>query len=413
MDLNMINQIKKLWKDVFRDSDDYIELVVENSLKNDIIEYEERDGKVVAIMFGKIYSFGGVARRNSKDESPGLQTGNTLESTTLQGVYLSGLATHPDYRNQGIMSRLMERMEERCRKAGYAFTFLIPANEGLIRYYRDRGYVNAFKRVVSRYLSGHNFAKEVVDRDAIDGMEVVRIADLSTLSANQAGKLCRYITAKEAASPFMTIRHSEGDLITVFKENSLSGGNIWFALKNEEIAGVILTNKNENNEISIPKILSDSRDVAFYLLDAIGEFYGDNSINIYHSVSDHEGQIFSPYFFGENSLVTTQNRTGKLSPINNYGMIKILNYQSFLNIIFLLYQIKNLKLEININSENKLISVSNGCLQEPDLSLNTKYSVTKITGEELSEILWRNPLPEREDPFILPRIKGNIFWMLD
>lgn len=58
------------------------------------------------------------------------------------------------------MTRLLARINEKAREAGYVFTFLIPADEGLRMYYHDREYVNAFYRVVDNYTSLHDFDHE-------------------------------------------------------------------------------------------------------------------------------------------------------------------------------------------------------------------------------------------------------------
>ena len=57
-------------------------------------------------------------------------------------AYLYGIATLPKYQQQGISSRLIRQMLEKCRQNGAAFTFLIPADEGLKDYYAKLGYQN-------------------------------------------------------------------------------------------------------------------------------------------------------------------------------------------------------------------------------------------------------------------------------
>lgn len=57
-------------------------------------------------------------------------------------AYLYGIATLPEYQQQGISSRLIQQMLEKCHQNGVAFTFLIPADESLKDYYAKFGYMD-------------------------------------------------------------------------------------------------------------------------------------------------------------------------------------------------------------------------------------------------------------------------------
>ncbi len=176
-------QMMKLWKDTFQDSDTYISMVFDNYFSYELVEYEERDGEVVAAMIAIPYDFvlGGLfagksynkflpdddclgnrrcvyccpdcervqkrcvefSESESNPETTHFENENS-EIGILSGLYLCGLATKPEYRGSGIMSRLIERINERAAALGYAFTFLIPASRELRNYYSSRGYINSF-----------------------------------------------------------------------------------------------------------------------------------------------------------------------------------------------------------------------------------------------------------------------------
>lgn len=142
MDSNELkNKLSKLWKDTFHDNDDYISLVFNNYYDPRFSEYEETGGEVVAGLVGIPYEFGNAEKR-------------------IRALYLCGLATRQQYRSRGIMTRLLARVNEKAREAGFAFTFLIPSDDGLRKYYHDREYVNAFYRVIDNYTSLHDFNRE-------------------------------------------------------------------------------------------------------------------------------------------------------------------------------------------------------------------------------------------------------------
>jgi len=56
------------------------------------------------------------------------------------GAYLYGIATLPEYQKKGISTRLIRGLLDRCKDNGAMFSFLIPADEGLISFYDQFGY---------------------------------------------------------------------------------------------------------------------------------------------------------------------------------------------------------------------------------------------------------------------------------
>ena len=56
-------------------------------------------------------------------------------------AYLYGISTLPEYQRQGISSRLIRQMLEKCRQEGAVFSFLIPEDDGLKNYYTRFGYL--------------------------------------------------------------------------------------------------------------------------------------------------------------------------------------------------------------------------------------------------------------------------------
>ncbi|MDE6296382.1 MAG: hypothetical protein K2L89_00915, partial [Muribaculaceae bacterium] len=55
---NLKQQMMGLWKENFHDSDEYIKLVFDEYFDPDYVEYEERDGRVIASLMAIPYSFG-------------------------------------------------------------------------------------------------------------------------------------------------------------------------------------------------------------------------------------------------------------------------------------------------------------------------------------------------------------------
>lgn len=184
MDSNELKRsMMKLWKDTFHDCDEYIDIVFDEYYSPEYVEYEEVDGRLVAALLSVPYDFrmnicgrehankfgcvAGSAAYDENDDAYGC-VGKSQTNTAgcyaedcayerLRGLYLCGLATRPEYRGNGIMGRLIEKINIKAIDRGFDFTFLIPASDGLRKYYRDRGYVDASFRNITKYSPVHNF----------------------------------------------------------------------------------------------------------------------------------------------------------------------------------------------------------------------------------------------------------------
>ena len=104
--LDLKRKLTGLWKDTFHDSDEYIRLWFDKYYDPQWTEYEQVGNEIVSMLFGVPYEFGGSEGK-------------------IRGLYLCGLATNAKYRGQGLMSKLLDRINDKAREAGFAFTFLI------------------------------------------------------------------------------------------------------------------------------------------------------------------------------------------------------------------------------------------------------------------------------------------------
>lgn len=206
MDKDLLKvQMMKLWKETFHDSDYYISLVFDTYFFPEFVAYRESNGRLLsamlAIPYNFVYSEGttdiedllsanfccdGLVESNTIDNDKGLSLKHNVVSEkhyyscnkdnkreyawnsdnssndilsdvdtndvpTLKGLYLCGLATVPEYRGKGLMGDLIEEMNVRAKAMGYSFTCLIPASEGLRKYYSGRGYFTSVYHVMEKY----------------------------------------------------------------------------------------------------------------------------------------------------------------------------------------------------------------------------------------------------------------------
>ncbi|MDE7413588.1 MAG: GNAT family N-acetyltransferase [Muribaculaceae bacterium] len=437
-------QMKELWKANFHDSDEYIDLVFDAYFDPEYIEYEEKDGRVIASVLAIPYTFGN-------------------DNYTINSLYLCGLSTYNKYRGMGIMTGLMQRIEERMYRKGYAFLFLIPASGGLRRYYNDRGYIDGFYRSPLHYTSLHDFGKDYLssismDDNALfnlkkryfDGLKTAIIDNNDTLyKDNFIIELSEFIKDCECRQRGMALFQNTLQIQTFLKETLVSNGKIVVCRNSDgELAAIGLYSIKDN------EIIENGRYAINYaslckLRDAILRNGGNRNLTIFLLGSESEQErnsIWSPMFStilpGASSVGAIGTIDRVYSPSMNaevYGMVKILSISEILK--FLTNVRKDLKYSIltRLEKEDKIVEFSgkNGQLRERivDISLsgnlsdvreNKNKKILYIKDEkgdyrmimrerDLGEILFRKPGGDRliEEAFGLPALNGKISLLLD
>lgn len=116
-----IVELKDLWKEVFGDSDAYLDIFFSKvyTESNTLVHYQ--DGKVAAALYMIPYE---------------LYIGGKSYSI----MYLYALATKAEYRRKGIMTELIKQAHVIGTARGYISSVLIPACQDLYAYYNKMGY---------------------------------------------------------------------------------------------------------------------------------------------------------------------------------------------------------------------------------------------------------------------------------
>lgn len=116
-------QIVSLWQEAFGDSREWVLLYLSENIKNVLI-YEE-NGTVMGMLSLLEVSFKGK-----------------------KGFYVYGVATGEAYRSGGISTKLLEYAKE-LAKGG--FLVLVPRNQGLFDFYKNRGFFSVFSVETREY----------------------------------------------------------------------------------------------------------------------------------------------------------------------------------------------------------------------------------------------------------------------
>ncbi len=201
-----ICKIKKdmmeLWKDTFHDSSRYINLVFDTYFYTENVFYCYDGDKLIAALLGVEYEFG--------------MLDNSGKPIRVKGLYLCGLATHPEYRRKGIMATLMEMAENSAKRRGLDFTFLIPADSHLREYYKKKGYSTAsFKRKENVKIEKKGDTHKMYIYTFKDFFERRNYEFLNSIA-----DWCR---SREVLSKnYVRILHSQSDFIAAMSENENS-----------------------------------------------------------------------------------------------------------------------------------------------------------------------------------------------
>lgn len=411
MEKNVKTQLMELWKKTFHDSDEYISLVFDSYFDSEMVEYEEREGKIIAALLAIPYLFG-------------------KESHGVKGVYLCGLATYPQYRGEGIMTQLLERISNRMEKKGYSFLFLIPAEHGLVRYYEDRGFIPGFYRQQEFYTSVHDFTKGIKTNFNDLKCDIFTYKNYNTLT-KMLDRIILFIRDKEGERKGLFLNQDQKQIEVFIRENLISGGEIYIVKDKENmIRGIVFYTRDEESGCMVEKErYVEDENVLMYLRNECKKNHPEKSmtIEIQGEKTQEPSSIWEPAFSSVLPGVPSVGAVGVSERVYNsnlhseiYGMVKVLRISEILK--FATNESDDLKYSILTQQENsdKFIRFSNDntgfkeeLIEKSELSSNEIRD--SISTEVLSKILFRRPGGDKiiEEVSGLPSLNGQISMLLD
>lgn len=420
--LELKKQMARLWKATFHDTDAYISLVFDHYFDPDLCEYEEMDGEIIASLMGIPYNFG-----NSE--------------STLKGLYLCGLATNPKYRSRGIMTKLLDRINEKAKESGFCFTFLIPADQGLRGYYSDRGYVNAFYRVVDNYTSLHDFTNDYESfltgqKEQVSSLKRHYFDSLQS-GVLQAGNLAldeRILGVKaliriiEDNQEGLQILHGDDDIDLLIEEHRLSGGDVHYACTNTGVVTAVAFCQARDKAIDVVKIFASDMASKYKVLDSIKRAYPDYGIRHYMPSIEMDRKALWLRTYGtvmkdaeQVPEISMTERVYSLAAHSQvYGMVRILDLAEILR--FQAKERSDLKYSILVKSSDiytlEQIDVRKGELNIKKLTsddIDSNRAAYIMSRRDIGEILFRRRDTDNliTEAFGIPSINGAISMLLD
>jgi len=271
-------KMMKLWIDIFGDSEEYVKLLFSTYFNDKWIEYEEDNGDIVASLVAIPYKFSGFKKcecsiSNTKDI---LSIDKVPENNiSIDAIYLCGLCTLPEYRGIGIMSKLMNKISHKAYVNGIGFIFLIPVDMSLRCFYRRRGYVDSCYNIIHEYILGYNYMKLYDDPLSIkyskdnsnNSIVQYRLTEDNDVSI-VLDKICHYLNNKFCT--VLSIYRSKVDVLTILRENQLSGGYIFISYdESHDINGILFAAAIMNDNVRVQLIIYDNDDIKYHLLEAL------------------------------------------------------------------------------------------------------------------------------------------------
>lgn len=414
--------IMELWKKTFHDSNEYISVVFNNYFDKSLYVYREADDKVIASILGIPYDF-------------------YFGDIHLKGLYLCGIATEPHHRRKGIMTDLLEEIEEKA-KDEYDFSFLIPSDETKRIIYSGKGFYNAIYKVYEYYTALHDFKAEFdstlyffddhikkLKTDLFESLKIVKLSDNIELYGK---KIISYISDYEsAARRYLHLRHTTEDILTAMEDNSLSRGEVFISLdKSGEVTCVMFTEPAADGRIKIYAQFCNDACSYFKVLDGIKRFFAEMSLTVLRFPEEVKGAklwsetsvVGNPDGEALESLVGIETRVFySADHAHPYGMVKVHNLDNFIRMLASLRRDVSFKIILKGYKENILIEVKNGNyslqkIEEPLEQYRKSHKISTVLYEEdFMEILFRK---KRKDDIIMeafeiPRLPINVSLMLD
>lgn len=308
MDITRLeSEMKRLWKETFHDSDEYVDLLFAHYFNPRYIEYEETgEGRLTASMLGIPYDL-------------------TFNGHIAKGIYLCGLATEMAERRKGLMSRMIERMADRMEKEGLAFLFLIPSDEHLRQYYHMRGFEDAFFKVDIMYPATCHIDSDYIDaltemdnslmRERYRSLRCKRFAE-GVLDEISRDEIAEFVRNQEAESSIPCIAHNAEDLTVAIEENAISGGSVYVCRDSDgRISALAFVYDSAEDGAEIYSLLFSDECGCYRLLDFIKNDLGRREVHLYVP--------------GE-CIRNLPELRGNIKP---YGMVRILNFSEILKFL--------------------------------------------------------------------------------
>lgn len=233
-------QNKALWNDCFHDDKAFVDLYFSQVAKPENTYYIEREGRLACVMQALPYEL-------------------ALGSVNWRAAYLSGIATLPEFRCQGLATSLIRKVHDSLIERGFVVSLLIPASESLADFYTKQ--------------AGYTLLTRVRDVNVV-----------CTDNEVAAGFSLRAVDTQEALaeayrqsnlSDILSVRHSSAQLNVVWEVWRQAEGNVWALYNDADGAyeGLAFCGRTSDGSVRVSDCVAQNRDKQQQLLLCLSRLY--------------------------------------------------------------------------------------------------------------------------------------------
>jgi len=242
-----ITELAALWKNVFNDTDEFINLFFRKKYRPEnavIIRYSNR---IVAALHIVPYS---------------IKSGDSI----VPAAYICGVCTVKEERGKGLMNSIMKEAESIIFKRGYKASFLIPQETWLFDVYKKYGFSLPF----------------MLNTEHITRQQALSVA---TLCENQLirpfiiNKDFRYFDSKQKER-ICTVLHDRDDLNDILYDTHTSGWSVLTVERSKNPVGVAFVQQEKSHKIMIKELLYDDEIAKMALIRYITDIYNVQEVEV-------------------------------------------------------------------------------------------------------------------------------------
>lgn len=257
-DNHLKKEVERIWKISFPDdSYDFTDFYFRKKYKNENTLIWMENGKAVACLQMLPYAF-------------------TYYNQLIPIAYISGAATLPEFRNKGIMKKLLTHAYYEMLKKDIPLSILIPQEPWLIDFYERLGYTHSFMYTSEKFQTKNTY--EFCDTCSIE--------EINTNNKHDAYRFYSDYFIKEN----LCLQKSESDFDALMEFYRLEKGRIFLALSQQNIHGICFVNPIEN-QIIIKDCITTHAKAKSALLNHVAVTYFSQEIIIQSKGSDKKNNI--------------------------------------------------------------------------------------------------------------------------
>ncbi|MDR0602915.1 MAG: GNAT family N-acetyltransferase [Bacteroidales bacterium] len=260
--------------------------------------------------------------------------------------YISGAATHPDYRNKGFMGKLITQSLWEMKNKGSIFSILIPQTSGLKNFYQKYGYFSCFEYAINQVM----LPKAPLD------LSTMSIVEMDAVNIREA-----YIFYDELCNrKKLFVLKTFNDFRIIWEDLKLAAGSVFLCYDAEKISGICFC-FDQGEKIIIKDIFRRKKAAKTALLNHVVTQYPEKKI------------------YASSPIINTKKKGHTCTR----GMARILDVKQALQLYALSHT--DLKITIKVNDKqiaenNGIFHVSNGdCIQQNNGDFDCEVSINMLT----------------------------------